>query len=101
MFSIQSCKNKSFLFINKCHSQNSKSNHPPTILKQIQKMVETRLSNNSINKNLFNNVKKTIDTLKIYGHNYEINYTKECEKKNIKRKTICSIPHIANMSNNT
>merc|ERR1712240_441732 len=41
---------------NKINYINSKSNHPPTILRQIPKMVETRLSNNSSNKNLFNKI---------------------------------------------
>ena len=45
-------------------------------------MVETRLSNNSSNKDLFNNIKKDYnDALKINGYNYEINYTEECKNK--------------------
>ena len=45
---------------NKTNYINSKSNHPPTILKQIIKMVEKRLSKNSNNKDLFNNIKKRL-----------------------------------------
>ena len=72
---------------NKISYINSKSNHPPTILKQIQKIVDTKLSNNSSNKNLFNNIKKDYnDALKINGYKYEINYTKECKIR--KRKVI-------------
>ena len=50
-------------------------------------MVETRLSNNSSNKNLFNNIKKDYnDALKINGYKYEISYIKECKIR--KRKVI-------------
>ena len=76
---------------NKINYINSKSNHPPTILRQIPKMVETRLSNNSSNKNLFNKIKKDYnDALKNNGYNYEINYTEEGKnkKRNRKRKII-------------
>ena len=45
---------------NKINYINSKSNHPSTILKQIPKMIETRLAKNSSNKNLLNNIKKSI-----------------------------------------
>ena len=76
---------------NKINYVNSKSNHPPTILKQIPKMIETRLSKNSSNKNLFNNIKKDYnDALNINGYNYEIKYTEERKnkKRNRKRKII-------------
>ena len=72
---------------NKINYINSKSNHPPTILKQIPKMIETRLSKNSSNKNLFNNIKKDYnDALKLNGYNYDINYTEECKSKKRNRK---------------
>ena len=45
-------------------------------------MVETKLSNNSSNKDLFYYIKKDHnDVLKINGYNYETNYTEE--EKNI------------------
>ena len=60
---------------------------PTTILKQITKIIETRLSKNSSYKNLFNNIKKDYnDALNINGYNYEINYTEECKNKKRNRK---------------
>ena len=55
---------------------NSKSNHLPTILKQMPIMIETRIFKNSSNKNMFNNIKKNYnDALKINEYNYQIKYT--------------------------
>ena len=66
---------------------NSKSNHPPAILKQIPKMIEDRLSKNSSNENLFNEIKKDYnDAIKLSGYNYEIKFKSEDEKKKRSRK---------------
>ena len=45
---------------NKINYINSKSNQPSTIFKRIPNMIETRLSKNSSNKNLFKNKKKRL-----------------------------------------
>ena len=72
---------------NKTNYINSKSNHPPTILKQTPEMIETRLSKNSSNKIMFKNIKKDYnDALKINGYNHEINYIQKNAKKKKKYK---------------
>ena len=64
-------------------------------------MIETRLSKNSSNKNLFNNIKKDYnDALNINGYNYEINYTEERKnkkKETEKEKSYGSTPHTVNL----
>ena len=63
-------------------------------------MIETRLSKNSSNKNLFNNTKKDYnDALKTNEYNYEINYTKNCKnnKRNRKIKLNGLTHHIAEL----
>lgn len=66
---------------------NSKSNHPPAILKQIPKMIEERLSKNSSNENLFNEISKDYnDAIKLSGYNYKIKFKDEDDEKKQPRK---------------
>ena len=54
-------------------------------------MIEDRLSKNSSNENMFNEIKKDYnDAIKLSGYNYEIKFKSEDEKKkrSRKRKTI-------------
>lgn len=50
-------------------------------------MIEDRLSKNSSNENLFNEIKKDYnDAIKLSGYNYEIKFKSEYEKKKRSRK---------------
>ena len=52
------------------------SNHPPNILKQIPISIQTRLSNLSANKEIFNqSIPYYSNALKKSGYNHEFKYT--------------------------
>ena len=71
---------------NKINYVNSSSNHPPVILKQIQKMIENRLTKNSSSRNLFDSIKKELnDALKLNDYNYDTNHIKVTNKTVVKK----------------
>ena len=64
-----------------------KSNHPPTIIKQIPKMINKRLSNLSSNEKIFNEEKEFYETaLKNSGHPHKLEYSPPAPNKRQKRK---------------
>ena len=70
---------------------NVKSNHPPSIIKQLPKMIGQRISDNSSNKDLFMKAKKTYDkALKASGFTEKIAFLKSEKNraKNRPRKVI-------------
>ena len=71
---------------------NSKSNHPPHIIKQIPLNVNSRLSNLSSNETLFDKAKQPYESaLKTSGYNHNLNFIKTNpapKNKNRKRKII-------------
>ena len=71
---------------------NSKSNHPPHIIKQIPLNVNSRLSNISSNEKLFDKAKQPYESaLKTSGHSHKLNFIKTDsapKNKNRKRKII-------------
>ena len=69
---------------------NTKSNHPPNIIKNLPKMIETRLSRISSNKEVFNESKNYYeDALRESGYRATLKYTpseQEVKKKKRQRK---------------
>ena len=60
---------------------NVKSNHPPVILKNLPKGINTRLSEISSSNELFmQNIKVHQDELKKSGFDYELKYDRKTEK---------------------
>ena len=55
-YQVYSKPNTILIYINK------KSNHLPSVRKQLPKMIENRLLNTSINENAFNSTKRTFQT---------------------------------------
>ena len=52
------------------------SNHPPSIMKNLPKSIEIRLSNNSVNEETFKEAAGPYNAaLKENGHNYTLKYT--------------------------
>ena len=52
------------------------SNHPPSIMKNLPKSIQIRLSNNSVNEETFKEAAGPYNAaLKENGHNYTLNYT--------------------------
>ena len=78
---------------------NSRSNHPPTVIKNIMMGVNRMLSTISSNKQVFDNsVKDYQDTLKISGHNQKLKFEPPTDfstkKKNRKRgATYFNLPY--------
>ena len=71
---------------NRINYVNSSSNHPLVILKQIQKMIENRLTKNSSSRNLFDSIKKELnDALKLNDYNYDTNHIKVTNKTVVKK----------------
>ena len=71
----------------------TESNHPPNIIKQIPKIIETRLSNHSSNETIFlEAVKDYENALKQSGYNVYMKYNPQNQvnnnKKNRKRNII-------------
>ena len=55
---------------------NTSSNHPPTVIKQIPSSISKRLSDNSSNKEIFNNAKPEYEkALKASGHPPTLSYS--------------------------
>ena len=83
---------------------NTQSNHPPSVIKQIPKMVATRLSDLSSNSTAFNHAKTDYeDALKKSGHNEQLQFTQKTEpaKKKRKRKvTWFNPPYSSNLKTN-
>ena len=77
---------------NKAIYINKHSNHPPSILKQLPKSVEKRISETSSNKATFDeSIKPYKDALKESGFSETLNYiapTTNKEQKNKKQKII-------------
>ena len=71
---------------------NKHSNHPPSILKQLPKSIEKRISETSSNKDIFDeSIKPYKDALKESGFSEALNYiapTTNKKQKNRKRKII-------------
>ena len=66
---------------------NTNSNHPTTIIKQLPKMINKRISELSCNKDEFNKAKLTYESaLKESGYTTTMTYEKEQKNKNRKRK---------------
>ena len=62
---------------NTIHYVDSKSNHPPAIIKNVPKSINTRISVNSIDEQTFNYAKKEYEeALKISGYKYEMKFDK-------------------------
>ena len=67
---------------NKLSYVNTKSNHPPMVIKNIPKGIATRLATISANENIFNEQKKPyLEALKDAGHNKDLVYGKEVANK--------------------
>ena len=64
------------------------SSHPPQIKKQLTKIISDRLSRNSSNADIFNNIKLEYEeALKKCGHTTKLTYTEPIhEQNNAKRK---------------
>ena len=61
----------------------TESNHPPIITKRIPRSIETRLSNISSDKQIFDKVKPTYEkALNEAGHNTTLNYQPNCNSQN-------------------
>ena len=77
---------------NKRIYMNKHSNHPPSILKQLPKSIEKRISETSSNKDIFDeSIKPYKDALKESGFSEALNYiapTTNKKQKNRKRKII-------------
>ena len=73
---------------------NTKSNHPPNIIKNLPKMIETRLSRISSSKEVFNEAKAYYeDALRANGYRATLQYTPpqqagKCKKRHRNRKII-------------
>ena len=71
---------------------NKHSNHPPSIFKQLQKLIEKRISETSSNKGIFDeSIKLYEDALKESGFSEALSYiapTINKKQKNRKRKII-------------
>ena len=66
---------------------NTKSNHPQSVLKHIPETINKRLNNRACNETKFNNAKAEYQkALKESGHQHNLAYTENDEKKNNKRK---------------
>ena len=64
---------------------NSKSNHPPTVLKQVPKTINNRLNSISCNKDIFNKAKGEYEqALKESGYDTKLEF---CEKNTDKQQT--------------
>ena len=62
---------------------NAKSNHPPSIIKQLPKMIEKRISSLSSTKEIFENEIGLYEkALKNSGYNHKMTYTPEITKNN-------------------
>ena len=75
---------------------NAASNHPPSVLKHIPKMVEKRLQNISSDEAVFNNAKPTYEeALKSSGFETKLIYNRNestTRRRSRKRKIICFNP---------
>ena len=85
----------------------AKSNHPPSILKNVPKSVEIRLSSISSDANIFNEAKKPYEkALRESGHNCDLKFQEKSDmnqhkKKQRKRKVIYFNPPFSkNVSTN-
>ena len=57
---------------------NTKSNHPPNIIKQIPASISTRISDNSSNEDAFNKAKPVYNSaLKASGYTETLTYNKD------------------------
>ena len=65
------------------------SNHPPSIIKNLPKSINKRLSTNSKNAQIFNEACPAYtETLKKNGYNTDLQFDKTCtSKRNVKNKT--------------
>ena len=89
---------------------NTKSNHPPTIIRQLPKMINQRLSSISCNKEEFDKAKGTYqEALKKSGHDHQLQYEDEEDspsppprtKRKRSRKVIWyNPPYSSNVSTN-
>lgn len=71
----------------------SKSNHPPSIIKNLPKGIEVRLSNNSSNAEIFRAAAKPYNTaLKENGHKTQLKYVEKeaYEKRQSKEQEVCN-----------
>ena len=94
-YQVYSKPNTKLIYINK------KSNHPPSVRKQLPKMIENRLLNTSINENAFNSTKSMFQTaLNNANYNYTLQYkpTPTNYKHNRRRKCTYYNPPSANPS---
>ena len=61
---------------------NAKSNHPPTVIKEIPRMIEKRLSDLSYNEQEFNKVKSTYEeALAASGHRSDLKFQQPTPKR--------------------
>ena len=68
---------------------NKSSNHPPSIINGLPKMIEKRISQLSCNEEEFRKVKNEYNNaLSNSGYNYDINYTKTTPKKKTRKRNI-------------
>ena len=66
---------------------NKKSNHPPTIIKQIPTMIQTRISDLSCNEEEFENAKGDYsDALNLSGHEHNLEFRKSNTRNNNQSK---------------
>ena len=76
---------------NKITDVNVQLNHPPNIIKELSKSIEQRLSNNSSNETIFNEVAPLYEKV-LFGAGYDVklNYSpnKKTKQKNRKRNII-------------
>ena len=67
----------------------SKSNHPPTVIKEIPKMIEKRLSDLSYDEQEFNKVKSTYEeALASSGHRSELQFQQPSQKKKNRHRSV-------------
>ena len=68
---------------------NKNSNHPPTILKRLPKLIERRISELSYGQDEFNSVKKKYETaLMSSGHNAQLTYNKPTPKHRTRKRNV-------------
>ena len=84
---------------------NAFSNHPPTIIKQLPKMINKRISNLSCNKEKFDKLKSIYESArKDSGHFLSVSYNNsnsQNARRNRNRKVICfNLPYCQNVKTN-